>query len=390
MTEPNAAIVGVYEFPERLAPERSVLQIKAHCAVQALADAGLSWSDVDGLYDVGEGGGGVAGLVLAEYFGLHPGVLNTTATGGSSYEVLASHAAHDIERGDVRVALITYGSRQRSSDRGYVLPKLGLPNNNMEDPWGNSLVGCYALATQRHMFEYGTTSEQLAEIAVVTRRHALRNPEAVAALAALNVKNSGELSVDDVVSSRLIADPLHLLDCCLITDGGGAIVIASREVARDTRQPPVWIIGTGMGLGFVENDGDITVSGGNASGAAAFGQAGVRPDEIDIAMCYDSFTYTVLTALEDMGFCDKGEGGSFVKGGRLAFDSDLRPSLNTDGGGLSSNHPGMRGLFLLIEATRQLRGASTSQVDGARLAVAHGNGGWLAGRHCAATVVVAA
>jgi acetyl-CoA C-acetyltransferase len=259
----------------------------------------------------------------------------------------------------------------------------------MEDPWGNTLIGFYALAAQRHMYQFGTTSAQLAEIAVVTRRHALRNPQAVTALRDLGIKNGGELSFDDVLGSKMIADPLRLLACCLVSDGGGAVVLAGRDVVAGTRRPPAWVIGSGEAVGYVDNKGDITVSAAAASGPRAFGEAGVRPEEIDIAMCYDSFTYTVLTALEDLGFCPKGEGGNFVSGGRLAYDTPSRPALNTDGGGLSSNHPGMRGIFLLIEATRQLRGTSTSQVNGARLAMAHGNGGWLGGRHAAGTVILA-
>jgi acetyl-CoA C-acetyltransferase len=389
MTAPPAGIVGIYEYPDRVIPDRSVLQLKAHCAGEALSDAGLAWTDVDGLYDAGEVGDGMALLVLAEYLGLHPRVVNGTSTGGSSYEVLAAQAARDIQLGLTRVALITYASRQRSARRATVMPPLGLPHSHMEDPWGNTLIGHYALAARRHMYQFGTTPEQLAEIAVVARHHALRNPEAVAGLEALGIKKRGSITVEDVVSSRVIADPLHVLDCCLLSDGGGAIVIASPDVARDTARPPAWILGSGAALGYVENDGDIAVSAAVESGGRAFDEAGVQPEEVDIAMCYDSFTYTVVAALEDLGFCKKGEGGEFVSGGRLAFDSGSRLALNTDGGGLSSNHPGMRGIFLLIESTRQLRGTSTSQVDGARLAVAHGNGGWLGGRHCAATVVLA-
>lgn len=390
MTEPAAAIVGIFEYPGRVVADRSVLQVKAYCAGKALADAGLAWSDVDGLYDAGEGGGGVALLALAEYFGVHPRVVNGTSTGGSSYEVLAGQAARDIGLGLTRVALITYASRQRSQGRPTSMPRVGLPHNNMEDPWGNTLIGSYALATRRHMYAYGTTSEQLAEIAVVARKHAVRNPEAVAGLSALGLKKTGPITVEDVVNSKMIADPLHLMDCCLVSDGGGAVVIARRDVVRDTNPRPAWILGSGVALGYVENDGDIAVSAAAESGRRAFDEAGVHPDQVDIAMCYDSFTYTVLTALEDLGFCKKGEGGEFASGGRLAFDSGRRPALNTDGGGLSSNHPGMRGIFLLTESARQLRGTSTSQVENARLAVAHGNGGWLSGRHCAATVVLAA
>jgi acetyl-CoA C-acetyltransferase len=200
---------------------------------------------------------------------------------------------------------------------------------------------------------------------------------------------TGEITVEDVLTSRMIADPLRLLECCMVSDGGGAVVIASAEVARNCRKTPVWILGTGEATKYRENSGDITVSAGAQSAPRAFGQAGIRPDEIDIAMVYDSFTITVLTCLEDLGFCKKGEGGDFVSGGRLRWDDPRKPTLNTDGGGLSSNHPGMRGIFLLLEATRQLRGESTSQVDGAQLAVAHGNGGNLGGTHTAGTIVLA-
>jgi acetyl-CoA C-acetyltransferase len=209
----------------------------------------------------------------------------------------------------------------------------------------------------------------------------------VAGLTAIGITPK-QISVSDVVSSRLVADPLHVLDCCLITDGGGAVVIVAPEVARDIRKIPVWIVGTGEATEHLGRSHDMTVSAGRMSGEAAFGQAGIRPEEIDIAMIYDSFTITALTILEDLGFRKKGEGGAFVETGRLRFDHPDRPSINTDGGGLSSNHPGMRGIFLLIEATRQLRGESTSQLPEPRLAVAHGNGGYLATRHCSGTVVL--
>lgn len=251
-----------------------------------------------------------------------------------------------------------------------------------------TLIANYAMVATRHMYQYGTTSEQLAEIAVATRAHAMRNPEAVRAMTDLAFQDIREITVEDVLNSRMIADPLHLLDCCMISDGGGAVVIASADVARDCRKPPVWILGTGEATKYPENGGDITVSAAAQSGPPAFGEAGVRPDEIDIAMIYDSFTITVLTILEDLGFCRKGEGGAFVTGGRLRWDTEAKPALNTDGGGLSSNHPGMRGIFLLIEAARQLRGESTSQVPGARLAVAHGNGGQLGSRHAAGTIIL--
>jgi len=391
MPDRTAAIAGVHEYPDRKVDGLSKLQIKAASAASALADAGLTWSDVDALYDAGEAGA-MSGTMVAEYFGITPRVIDTTAVGGSSYQFHAAHAARDIASGRARVALLTYGSTAKSDSRavgtgGRTFPE-PTPATNMEVPYGLTLVGNYALVAQRHMYEHGTTAEQLAEIAVTTRAHAARNPDAVRGLEAIGIKQTGEITIDDVLSSRTIADPLHLLECCLVTDGGGAVVIVGADVARDLRKPPVWILGTGEAVGYPGDRRDITTSAAALSGPVAFDQAGVRPDEIDIAMIYDSFTITVLTLLEDLGFAKKGEGGPYVEGGRLRWDRPGAPALNTDGGGLSSNHPGMRGIFLLIEATRQLRGESTAQVDGARLAVAHGNGGQLGTRHAAGTVIL--
>ncbi len=391
----DAAIVGVYEYPLRKVDELSTLQIKAESAIRALEDAGLSWKDVDAIYESGEGGAVLSGIPSTpEYFGVKAGVMDTTMVGGSSFEFQAAHAKRAIAAGKAKVALLTYGSTMRrdavalgSSGRTWTQGPIH-PVSNMEDLWGLTLVGDYAMVAQRHMHQYGTTSEQLAEISVAARLHATRNPQAVQAMQDLGFKRSGAITIEDVVGSRIIADPLHKLECCMISDGGGALVIASADVARDCRQSPVWILGSGEAVKYPENDGDMTVSAAARSGPSAFGEAGVRPDEIDIAMLYDSFTITVLAVLEDLGFCKKGEGGSFVGNERLRFDSTARPALNTDGGGLSSNHPGMRGLFLLLEATRQLRGQSTSQAEGARLAVASGLGGRLGGRHSAGTVVL--
>lgn len=391
MTSPGAAIAGIYEFPGRRAGGLSKLQIKAECARNALADAGLTWSDVDAVYDASEAGP-MQGLTIAEYFGIAPRVVDTTAVGGSSYEYHAAHAARDIEAGKVNVALLTYGSTARSESRaigtGGRAGSEPQPSSNLEVPYGLTLIGNYALVARRHMAQYGTTPEQLAEIAVTTRAHAVRNPDAVQGMSDLGFKGTGEISVDDVLGSRLIADPLHVLDCCMISDGGGAVVIVSRAVAAGLPKPPVWILGTGEAIGYPGNRADITTSAAARSGPEAFGQAGVRPEEVDVAMIYDSFTITVLTILEDLGFAKKGEGGAYVAGGRLRYDRPGAPALNTDGGGLSSNHPGMRGIFLLIEAARQLRGESTAQVPGARLAVAHGNGGQLGTRHAAGTIVL--
>lgn len=391
----DAAIVGIHEYPLRdVEGALSPLQIKAECAAKALADAGLDWSDVDAIYDAGDGGG-MSGLTIAEYFGLKPNVIDTTGVGGSSYEFHAAHARRDIAAGKARVALLTYGSTAHSNARAIGVGGRGAggthPADNMDAFTGMTLVANYAMVAQRHMHDYGTTSEQLAEICTATRCHAMRNPDAVKAMEDLEFLDIRETSIDDVVNSRMIADPLHLLECCMISDGGGAVVIAAPEIAKNCKTSPVWILGSGEATKYPENGGDITVSAAVQSGPQAFGEAGVKPAEIDIAMIYDSFSITVLTILEDLGFCKKGEGGPWVEGGRLRFDRPGDgPALNTDGGGLSSNHPGMRGIFLLMEATRQLRGESCSQVQGAKLAVAHGNGGMLGSRHAAGTVILGA
>ena len=388
----EAAIVGIHEYPSRdVENQVSALQIKAASAARALEDAGLTWADVDAIYDANEGGG-FGGVSIAEYFGIKPNVVDTTSVGGSSYQFHAAHAKRDIAAGRAKVALLTYGSTAHSNARAIGVGGRGggsaHPGENLDAYQGMTLVANYAMVARRHMHQYGTTSEQLAEISVATRYHAMRNPEAVAAMEALEFLDIRETTIADVVNSRMIADPLHLLECCMISDGGGAVVIASPEVARNCRKKPVWILGSGEAVKYPENGGDITSSAAVQSGPMAFGEAGITPSEIDIAMIYDSFSITVLTMLEDLGFCRKGEGGAWVTGGKLRFDQRGGPALNTDGGGLSSNHPGMRGIFLLLEATRQLRGESTSQVPGAKLAVAHGNGGMLGSRHSGGTIIL--
>lgn len=388
----DAAIVGIYEYPDRdVDGELNPLQIKAACAARALADAGLNWSDVDAIYDASEGAP-MSGLMISEYFGITPTVMDTTQVGGSSYEFHAAHARRAIREGKAKVALLTYGSTAHSNAMAIGVGGRGLggitPAENLEVFAGQTLVSNYAMAARRHMHEFGTTSEQLAEISTATRYHAMRNPDAVRAMEDLEFIDIRETTVQDVVNSRMIADPLHLLECCMISDGGGAVVIASADVAANCAKKPVWILGSGEATKYPTNGGDLTSSAAVQSGPVAFAEAGLTPAEMDIAMIYDSFSITVLTILEDLGFCAKGEGGAWVEGGRLRFDSAGGPALNTDGGGLSSNHPGMRGIFLLIEAARQLRGESTAQVDGARLAVAHGNGGMLGSRHSAGTVIL--
>ena len=388
----TAAIVGIYEYPLRVAPGVSAMEMKSQSIKAALDDAGLKWSDIDGLYDAQDGEGG-GGLGLAAYLGIKPNVIDTTQVGGSSYEFQAAHAWRDITAGKCSVAVLSYGSTAASNRVAIGTGGRAAPiptwQGNMEAPYGSTLISNYAMVKFRHMHQYGSTMEQFAQISVTTRKHAMRNPEAVKAMTDLQFVGVNEITVADVLDSRIPADPLHLLECCMVSDGGGALVIASADVARDTKKNPVWVIGSGEATKYRENGGDITVSAGAQSAPMAFGEAGVRPDEIDIAMIYDSFTITVATCLEDLGFAPKGQFGDLVKNGQLDFDNPYKLSLNTDGGGLSSNHPGMRGLFLLLESARQLRGESTSQVNGASLAVAHGNGGLLGGTHTGGTVILA-
>jgi acetyl-CoA C-acetyltransferase len=394
MGNSRVAIVGIHEYESRdTRGTMTPLNIKAHCAARALEDAGLGWSDIDALYDDGDG---IIwpGLHMSEYFDLDLRVIDTTTVGGSSFEFHVSHALDDLGSGRAKVALLTYGAVARSSNAntgtGAKYSELGPPNpiSNMEDCWGPTLVSDYAQFARRYMHDHGTSSEQLAEIAVTARSHALRNPEAVQAIEDLGLRpGPREITVDDVLSSRMIADPLRVLDCCVISDGGGAVVLAAEDVARNCRHAPVWVLGAGEALRHRRNGDDLTVTGAAFSGPTAFGRAGVTPGDIDVAMIYDSFTITVLATLEDLGFCAKGEGGSLVENGGLRFDT---PGLavNTDGGGLSSNHPGQRGIFLLIEAARQLRGQSTAQVPGAELALAHGTGGTLNRRYASGTVIL--
>ena len=390
----EAAIVGIHEYPLRVAPGVSALQIKAASASKALEDAGLSWQDVDAVFDTGSHQN-IGGLGISEYLGMNPRLIDNTSVGGTSYEFQAHHASTMIASGKANVALLTYGSTAHSDRRaigtaGATGQGSPTPFNNMEDPWGMTLISGYGMVKARHMHQYGTTNEQFAEISVATRYHAMRNPEAVKAMTALEFVGVNEITTQDVLDSRMIAWPLHLLECCMVSDGGGAVVIASKEIAKNCKKSPVWIIGGAEATKYRENGGDITVSAGAQSGPRAFEDAGVSPNEIDVLMAYDSFSITVMCMIEDLGFCKKGEGGDYVSQGILKFDQKGGPALNTDGGGLSSNHPGERGIFLLLEATRQMRGESTSQVEGAKLAVAVGNGGQLGARHATSPTILAA
>jgi acetyl-CoA acetyltransferase len=308
---------------------------------------------------------------MAEYLGIQPRYTDSTNIGGASFVAHAGHAVEAIRSGQCHVVLITYASRQRSQ-RTRALGSTGAVSGPLqfERIWGlPAPVGAYALAATRHMHQYGTTKEQLAEVAVATRKWAALNPKAFM---------HDPIAVEDVLASRWIAEPLHLLDCCLVTDGGGAVVIVGEERARDLAHPPVWILGHGEAhthLGIASMP-DLTTTPASISGRRAFETAGLRPDEMDVIEIYDSFTITVLLTLEALGFCGPGEGGAFVSGQRTAPGGDF--PMNTNGGGLSYCHPGMYGIFTMIEAARQLRGeCGPRQVERARLALANGTGGVL-------------
>jgi len=376
----RTAVVGAYEHPTRFAPDKTAFQLHAESARGALEDAGLAKEDVDGFFTSGVGPIGV--LSLAGHLNLRPSYVDSQAIGGSSFVSHCLHAAAAIAAGLCNVALVTYGSTAASErfaigtgTGGFVLD----PPDNFEAPFGPTIVGSYALVAQRHMHEHGTTSEQLAEIAVTMRRHASLNPQA---------KYRDPITVEDVLASRIISSPLHLLDCCVISDGGGALVLTSVERARDLRKRPVVILGAAEALRHAEiGTRDLLDIAARQSGPLALARAGVTHADVDLAMIYDSYTITVLATLEALGFCAPGEGGSFCAGGRIGLGGAL--PVNPDGGGLSSNHPGMRGIFLVIEATRQLRGeGGPGQVKDAKLALVHGTGGMLGQRHSGVTMIL--
>ena len=374
-----AVIAGVYEHPTRWAPNKTAYQIHAESACGALADAGLTTKEVDGFFTAGVGPIGV--MTLAEHLGLQPRYHDSTNIGGSSFVAHVIHAAAAIAAGLCEVALITYGSTA-SSDRfavGTGGVSAGDPPDQFESPYGPTVVGSYALVAQRHMHEFGTTAEQLAEIAVTIRRHAGLNPAA---------KFRDRITVEDVLASRIVSSPLHLLDCCIISDGGGAVVVTSAERARDMKKRSIRILGGSEALCHTaEGKRDLIDIAAKQSGPRALAMAGVGHADIDLCMIYDSFTITVLETLENLGFCERGEGGAFVENGHIGLGGAL--PVNTDGGGLSSNHPGMRGIFLVIEAVKQLRGeCGARQVPDCEVALCHGTGGMLGLRHSGVTLVL--
>lgn len=372
MTQPQfkrgaCAIVGVAESDlGEVAPGLSPMDLMGQATHRALADAGLSLRDIDGLFAT-TSQSRMPTLALAEYLGIRPRYHDGTNIGGCSFMSMVAHAQAAIEAGLCEVALITYASTQRTMGRNNV----AAPDvNPYEAPYRPLYTASsYALAASRHMHQYGTTREQLAHIAVAARQWALLNPKAW---------EKEPLSVEDVLRSRMVSTPLSVRDCCLVTDGGGALIVTSAARARTLRKKPAYVLGVGEDLGHysISNMPDLTVTGAVRSGAAAYAMAGMQPRDIDVVQVYDAFTITTLLFLEDLGFCPKGEGGRFVADGAIAPGGRL--AVNTNGGGLSYCHPGMYGVFVLIEAVRQLRGeAGARQVPGCETAIAHGNGGTL-------------
>jgi len=363
----SAAIVGVAESDlGAVAKEMSPIDLMAQGIQRALADCGLHLRDVDGLL-CATTQSRTSGLALSEYLGISPAFIDTTILGGSSFMFHVAHAQAALQLGLCKVAVIAYGSTQRTVGRRQASVR---EYNPYETPFRPFLPAtAYALAASRHMHQYGTTREQLAAVAVAAREWALLNPAAWEKKA---------LTIDEVLSARMVSYPLTVRDCCLITDGGGAVIITTAERARSLKKPPAYVLGCGQAITHanISSMPDLTVTGAVQSGRAAYEMARLGPGDVDVIELYDAFTINTILFLEDLGFCQKGEGGRFISEGRIAPGGGL--PVNTNGGGLSYCHPGMYGLFLLIEAARQLRReCGARQIAGCETAIAHGNGGVL-------------
>lgn len=370
MTRPSAAIVGAALSDVGRTDDRSVFELHWQAASRAVADAGLTKDDVDGFMSVGTGV--LPPVEVAEYLGLRPTWIDSTGVGGSAWEVFLEHAVAAITAKQAEVVLIVYGSTARSDlKKGLRSANLALSArgpSQFDVPYGHTLIAKYAMTARRHMHEYGTTLEQLAEVAVAARYNAGLNPEAL---------YRDPLTVDDVLSGPMIADPFTKLQCCIRSDGGGAVVVTSAERARDLGRRPVWVLGTGSVSSHTTMSewADFTLSPAAVSGRLAFERAGLTPDDVDVCQFYDAFTILLPMTFEALGFCERGEGGPYVAGDRLKVGGEM--PTNTDGGGLSACHPGMRGIFLLVEAVRQLRGeAGDRQVPDATVTCVNGTGGW--------------
>ena len=362
----QAAIVGVATAGAGEAPGRTSIELLGEAAIASLRDAGIALSAVDGVF-AATGVHGVPAMSVAEYLGLKPRYFEGTNVGGASFEVHLLQAAAALQTGLCDVALVAYGSNQRTA--GGRLVSLSEPQWHETPYQPRHPITGYAMAAARYMHQYGATREDLAAVAVAARKWANRNPDAFA---------RGPLSIEDVLKSRMISDPLTVADCCLVTDGSAACVLVRRERARDLRQAPVYVLGAGAAISHrsIVQMPDLTVTAAVESGQRAFEMGGVDRKDVGLLMLYDAFTINTILFLEDLGFCPKGEGGRFVSSG--AIDPGGALNVNTNGGGLSCVHPGMYGLFLIVEAVTQLRRqAGERQVD-AEIALCHGNGGTLA------------
>jgi len=384
----QAYIVGAFEHPTRKADTKSIAQLHAEVAYGALQDAGLSVDDIDGYLCAGDAPG-MGGLSMAEYMNLRKlRYIDSTDTGGSSYVIHVGHAADMIAQGKCDVCLITLAGRPRAEgmQTGTAVRSAGsgVPDEPFELPMGRTIATMHAMVAQRHMYEYGTTSEQLAWVKVAASHHAQHNEHAMLRKV---------VTVEDVVNSPMIADPLHRLDCCVISDGGGAIIVAREEIARKLKRPLVKVRGYGEAVKHqMAGAVDLSYSASVQSGKTAFSMAGCKPSDIKYASIYDSFTISVVLQLEDLGFCEKGQGGKFVSDGNLISGVGKLP-FNTDGGGLCNNHPSNRGgMTKVIEAVRQARGEAhpAVQVKNHDLVLANGKGGSLCTRHGCGTVILEA
>lgn len=363
----SVAVVATAESDLGLVPPNmSIYDLMAQATHRALNECGLKLSDIDGVFGAAAQSRMLA-MALSEYLQIHPRYFDSTQIGGSSFMAHITHAMGAIEAGLCEVALIAYGSTQRSLTRAATQSREPVPWN---DPYKPVMpISAYAMAAARHMHEFGTTREQLAEVAVAARQWALMNPVAW---------EKEPLTVDGVLNARMVSHPFTVRDCCLVTDGGGAIILTSAARAKDLDVKPVYVLGTGehMSHANISEMPDFTTTGAAHSGPQAFEMAGLKPSDVDVLNLYDAFTINPILFLEDLGFCKKGEGGAFVSGGRIAPGGEL--PVNTNGGGLSYCHPGMYGLLVLIEAVRQVQGVcGERQVPDAHVALAHGNGGVL-------------
>ena len=376
----RCSIVGIGESAVGKVLDRSALQLQADATAAALTDAGLTIADIDGVITtpVRVEAWNMPCGVVASYLGIRPSYLLTVDLAGASGAAMIHHAAMAIAAGQCTTVLCVAGqnllSNRSRSHAVKTMAESGAAHPQFEVPYGPLVASNYALIARRHMHEYGTTEEQMAEVAVTMRKHASLNP---------NAHKRDMISVSDVLKSPMITSPLKILDCALVSDGAAAAIVTSVDRARDLRQKPACLLGQGYGLShsYIGETLNVTSSGAVDSGRKAFAMAGLKHSDIDVAELYDCFTITVIIELEDLGFCKKGEGGAFVQGGRIGLEGEL--PVTTHGGLLSGGHCGVGGgFFHVLEAVRQIRGsAGARQIGNAETVLVHGNGGTIA-IHC--------